>query len=423
MDDPTFQAQLNKAGNYEHRRAVERLREGLFDPLSIRLLTTGQKKLDTVFEKGLDALAENNQSHLCICGAYGQGKSHSLKYLQQKTLKKNFVVSYINLDPRQVPFHNFHEVYKALMKNMKFPDEETCFIDVWKTFAKDWLASQQDNKKKDISELIPEEIPHRFKTILAALAQKNLPIPLKKQKLKKYARLKPKSFSWILKSALMGKNIPVWRLRSVLYFRQVSFYREKSLVCREQDQYLNMVQGMAKLIQRIGFKGWIVLFDEGESIIQTRITLRSKSYELLHKIFFPLTKTCGFYPVFAFTNDFFTYVTDEEYDRTKEQKNSNKSNPVEITYFRRNYSEIWKNITIHRLQDLSSQEWKILIIKLIKLHAAAYRWKPSVDIVQNQIKQKLSKHPGAQTRLKLKFLVNLLDLEQQKQIMENHSSV
>jgi len=64
MDDPTFQAQLNKAGNYEHRRVVERLREGLFDPLSIRLLTTGQKKLDTVFEKGLDALAENNQPHL-----------------------------------------------------------------------------------------------------------------------------------------------------------------------------------------------------------------------------------------------------------------------------------------------------------------------------------------------------------------------
>jgi len=418
MDDLNFQALLNNADNFELRRAVERLREGLFDPLGVRLLTTGETKLNKVFDKGVKALDRGKPSHLCICGAYGQGKSHSLNYIKQRALGQNFVVSYVNLDPRQVPFHDFKDVYRALMEGMKFPNSENSFVNVWKTFVNKWLALPE-NSKKSCRDLIPEQIPHRFKAVLTAMAQKNISIPAQKRKLKKHARFKPREFSWILKNALMGKNIPAWRLRSVFYYRQVSFYKENSLVCKRQGQYLAMVQGMAKLFRKIGFKGWLVLFDEGESIIQTRITSRSKSYKLLNKIFCPETKPSGFYPVFAFTNDFFTCLSDEPYDRVRIKKNGrNGTPPIAIPYFNRNYSRAWENINIHTLHDLSSKEWEMLINKLIAVHAGAYKWEPPAALMQSQMNLALSRLPGVEARLKLKSLVNHLDLAQQSRVME-----
>jgi len=300
-----------------------------------------------------------------------------------------------------------------LMEKMNFPDSGNSFVNVWKTFARQWLALPENNGKTCL-DLIPEQIPHRFKAVLTAMVQKNLSIPPEKRKLKKHARFKPGEFSWILKNALIGKNIPVWRLRSVFYYRQVSFYKEKSLVCREQDQYLAMIQGMAELFRKIGFKGWIVLFDEGESIAQTRITSRSKSYKLLNKIFCPKTKTCGFYPVFAFTNDFFTSLADEAYDRVRITKNGkNGTPPTEIPYFNKNYSRAWANINIHKLHDFSSKEWGTLINKLIHVHAGAYKWEPSAALMQREMNLELSRLSGVESRLKLKFLVNYLDLEQQ----------
>lgn len=417
MDNMDFQTLLkNAGGNFELRRVVERLREGLFDPLGVRLLTTGETRLNKIFDTGVKALGRDKPSHLCICGAYGQGKSHSLNYIKQRALDQNFVVSYVNLDPRQVPFHDFKDVYRAMMEAMRFPNGQNSFVNVWKNFANKWLA-MPENKQKTCSDLIPEQIPHRFKAVLTAMVQKNISIPPQKRKLKKHDQFKPREFSWILKNALMGKNIPAWRLRSVFYYRQVSFYKENSLVCNEQDQYLDMVQGMAKLFQKIGFAGWLVLFDEGESIVQTRITSRSKSYKLLNKIFCPETKTSGFYPVFAFTNEFFTYIADEAYDRVKIKKNSkNGTPPVKIPYFKKNYSRAWKHINIHRLNDLSSTEWENLIHKLIAIHAGAYKWKPPAALLQRQMNLELPKLSGIEARLKLKFLVNHLDLEQQKKV-------
>ncbi len=215
----------------------------------------------------------------------------------------------------------------------------------------------------------------------------------------------------------MGKNIPVGRLASVFRYRQVPFYKEHSLVCRGQEPYVAMVQGMANLFQKIGFKGWLVLFDEGESIVQTRITSRSKSYELLNRIFRPETSPRGFYPVFAFTPDFFALVKDEDYDRVKIKKTSHNGTSPAIPYFTQNYSRAWEKLHIHTLDDLLSKEWNILIHKLIQVHARAYSWSPFAGVMEKEIIQQLSGLKGVEARLKLKFLVNHLDLEQQHQVM------
>lgn len=415
MDEKAFNEQINGTKNFHLRRAVERIREGLFDPLGVQWLTSGEEKLNQLFNRGGAALDKGTPYHLCVCGAYGQGKSHSLTYLKQRALENNFVVSYINLDPRQIPFHDFKAVYRALMGTMVFPNGESNLANVWKESASQWLA-QPKNRDKSIDDFIPGDMPHRFRAILAAMAHKNMEIPANKRKLKKHARFQPRSFSWTLKNALMGKEIPAHKLNAACHYREVPFYKGRSLVCREPKEYLTMVKGLAQLFKEMGYGGWVLLFDEGESIGQTRITSRSKSYELLHEIFCPEKPAQGFYPVFGFTHDFFTLVETEPWDRTRRPGGRRKTQPPtdDIPCFARNYHKAWKRINIHSLQDLSPGEWETLTGKLKILHGRAYGWEPETAELAQEMMQVLSQNKGAESRMKLRLLVNQLDLEQQK---------
>jgi hypothetical protein len=174
-----------------------------------------------------------------------------------------------------------------------------------------------------------------------------------------------------------------------------------------------MVFSLARLFQGMAFKGWVVLFDEGESIAQGRITSRSKSYQILHRMFVPENPIPGFYPVFAFTDDFFTQVAQEDYDRVRVR------NEMEVPYFDRNYAKAWRDLTICRLTDLTSAEWKALSEKMMVLHARAYGWRPLETQAREELKRRLSEAHDQEARLKLKALVDQLDLCHQAQVLKH----
>ena len=203
----------------------------------------------------------------------------------------------------------------------------------------------------------------------------------------------------------------------------------------------------------MGYKGWVVLFDEAESIMPARIFQRSKSYALLHELFCPESAISGLFPVFAFTHDFFTQLKDEDFERTRiikprkkrkkpvhgdhngeenrapdtfkptadTQSNSDDSPDLpearEVPVFEQNYSTAWKDIHQYRLRDLTSREWHLLIQKLIKIHSLAYGWAPDVAAMDKMIFAKLLEYSNAESRMKLKLIVNLLDLEQQERML------
>lgn len=410
MDTSVFLQALERVTAFELRRVVERLRDGLFDPLGVRLLTAHEAHLNRAFDQGVNALANNSPAHLCICGAYGQGKSHSLTYLRQRALEQGFVTSQINLDPREIPFYNFRQVYQALVAEIRFPGmEKTSLVNQWKVWAKEQKAQ---NPNFDVLDLLPDEMPHLFKAVLTALARENLRLSKREKALKKHASFRPREFPYLLARALGGETIPVYRLRHAFKYREVSFYKDASLACRGTDPYVRMVYGLARLFQQMEFKGWVLLFDEGESIVQTRITSRSKSYRILHKMFIPDSQVFGFYPVFAFTDDFFMKLQEEDYERVRIR------NEVEFRYFDQNYAESWRDLTVYRLHDLTLKEWKGLSEKLIVLHARAYGWQPPEIRTREEMAGRLSKTGRQEARLKLKALVDQLDLIHQEQVLK-----
>ncbi len=366
-------------GIFPVRRAIERLRAGLFDPVAVDRLTMEEEAVVKNFSKGLQALEKGQSSHLCICGSYGQGKSHNLTYLQRQALSQGYATSLIQLDVREVPFYRFSVVYQSLMKNLSLPTEES-FAARWKKCSLDLL----------------DDMPHRFRMILQAMVSKNT-LPLKREKVKNGLKpLKSKDFDYWLEKALMGHDLPTLYLKQILKAREVEGYREQPLIARGNAPYVQMVQSLGKLLHGMGYKGLVLFFDEAESIAQGRLGARVKSYEILNQFF----QHSGFvYPVFAFTETFFDKVRCEDYGG-------------EAPQFPQNYFDAWKSLQIIRLQDSSLTRWEALQDRLINLYAEAYQ----IDIaaknleIKQQMRDLLEKLKTQETRFKLKALINQLDI-------------
>jgi hypothetical protein len=366
------------------RRAIERLRDGLFDPVAVNQLTMEKDRIEITFSKALAGKSD----HLCICGSYGQGKSHTLAYLNQLALSQGYATSVVKLDLREVPFHQFSTVYRSIMERLSLPDGLK-FTNAWKNHA-----------DKDSLELL-DTMPHRFKMILTAMLCKTKHLTPKERSLKKHPAHQSKEYGYWLDKALMGYDIPAAHLKSICKYREVKGYQEHSLSCRGNDLYFQMVQSLGRVLQEMGYKGLLLFFDEAESIAQLRLGHRAKSYHLLDRFF----QTKGFvFPVFAFTDDFFDKANHELYDDNKE-------------IFPKNYAEIWRNLNILRLSDFSSHGWDSLLNRLMQLYSQAYQIDLPLQIMPS-LQALLGKLESQETRLKLKALVHKLDIETQEILLD-----
>jgi hypothetical protein len=410
--DASFRDALEAEDAFNVRRAMERLREGLFDPVAVRLLTAHEERLKGEVERDFRAVDAGKSPHLCIVGAYGQGKSHSLVYIQDMALREGFAVSRINLDPREVPFQSYREVYRELMGRLRIPASGASFPALWRKWAQQQIKERED-LQRGVLDILPNRMPHYFKAVLAAMAHGNISLSEREKKMKKHAAFRPKEFPTLLARALTGETVPIQRLINIFKYREVSFYRDGSLSCRGVEPYFLMTQALSQLFKEMGYRGWVLLFDEGESITQVSVFARSKSYRLLHRMFGVAgdSEPTFLYPVFAFTDDFFQRVQQEDYDKILVRGEQ------EIPYFDRNYARAWQSLNTYRLHDLTRKEWEELSRKLISLHAKAYDWQPPEDRVAHEMASRLEAMHNQETRLKLKALVDSLDLAQQEQVL------
>ncbi len=375
------------------RRAVERLRDGLFDLTAVDCLTMKSEQVINGFFKGLKALERGQPSHLCICGSYGQGKSHNLNYLHSEALAQGYAASFVQLDLREIPLHRFSIVYQSLMEKLSLPNGQS-FVEAWKQFA-----SQNQSKYVNF-------MPHRFQMILQSMISKSRLLD-KKQK-EKQLILKPKEVAGFLERALMGRDISLSHFKQILKSSDIEGYKKEPLVSKGNAPYIQMIQALGGLLKEMGYKGLVLFFDEAEAIAQGHVNSRAKSYDILHQFFDSREPV---YAIFAFTEFFFDKINLENY--TDEKKK-----------FPQNYAELWKSLNVVRLEESSSKEWDSLLNRLIQLYANAYQidLSPQIAEIKEKLKSVLSKINAQETRFKLKALVHQLDIETQNHFLGLASS-
>jgi hypothetical protein len=368
------------------RRAIERLRSGLSDSVAVDRLTIEEKEVKQLFFDGLNALEQGKPGPLCICGSYGQGKSHTLAWLHRLALSLGYATSFVQLDLREISFHRFSVIYRSLIERLSIPGGEP-FTALWKRWG-----TQHSLK-------ILDDMPHRFRMILTAMLCEDKAAPRKQKSRKGRPNDQPEEFSCWLEKAFTGHNVPPARLRNILKIRNGEDCQKESITCRKNLLYFQMVQALGKILREMGYKGLVLFFDEAESIAQGCLKSRVKSYEILDQFF----QNKGFlYPLFAFTDDFFDQVQRERYDDEKQP-------------FPKNYAESWKDLNLVRLQQSSSARWEVLQDRLIQLYAEAYRLDVSQQMagIKERLQKLLDKFQTQETRFKLKALVNQLDIETQ----------
>jgi hypothetical protein len=389
---------------YHLRRVLERLREGLSDRLAVRLLMAHRDELDARLHRDLLDLDADREAHLCVCGAYGQGKSQTLAYVRESALQQGYAVSAINLDARDLPLHRFRQVYRALLQALTLPEAQegaatyTSYIDAWSAWARAQPLDSEDRARALVA-LLPAAMPHVFKAILVALAQPTQEDQSRRRQTRPYAEIRPADIPWVLQRALQGEFIPVARVRAALKSRQVSFYRDASLALPGDEPFLQMLLALPQLLRRLGYRGWVVLFDEAEAISQVRRPMRARSYRILHHLLCPDAPHQGFYPVFAFTPDFFQRLQEEDYG---------------LPEFERDYAQAWHQLSMYQLRSLSLADWRELCHLLIAAHAAAYGWHAERERLLPQLAALLPTLPLDDPRSTFKALVDELDQVHQR---------
>jgi hypothetical protein len=390
----------HEATSFQLRCSIERLREGLFDPFAVKLLTVDEQRLFRTFSKGLEFIIKKKSDYLCIRGSYGQGKSHSLSFLKNLALSQGYAVSMLSLDLRELPFHQFALIYQEVMTRLQLPDEKS-LSQKWKEWAR-----KQVNHDGEVLNSLPVTMPFRFKKVLLALLNKNLKLSDKQKSLKKFKDFKPREYNYWLERALMGRPISLLQLKNAFKYRQVPLHKGETLKCRGNEPYFLMLQSLSLLLQKMGYKGLVLLFDECESIAQLRLEQRKKSYELLES-FFRESSFSGIYSVFAFTDDFFDKLHAEPYDKVRIKGDQ------EFPIFAKNFSIEWQDLKEYRLQDFSKKDWQNLQKRLIQIYAEAYRTGPISLEIQDKVKSVLERLEGLETRHKIKAMVYQLDIETQ----------
>jgi hypothetical protein len=358
------------------RQAVERLRSGLFDPTAVRELTAGEERLRAAVEPALSG----ESPHLCVSGAYGQGKSHSLRWISELALQRGFAVSLITVDPREIPLHDARAVYRASMASLRLPGAEgpgsDALISRWVAFAREQPGPPE--------ELLPEGMPRLFRLVLGALARQTRPLTAEQRRQRQHRGYYSARFAPDLVRALQGHPLPMPRIRAALRYREVPDAKGGVLAWSGPEPLLAALRGLTWLLRALGLSGLAILFDEGESIVQTRPGSRQKSWKFLRELLLPEPPVPGLVPVFAFTEELL-WKMEEETSLTR------------------------GSLSLLRLVDLSPAEWQMLAERLVTLHGRAYGWRPGEEI-PSLLQRRLLSMRGQETRPKLKALVDELDL-------------
>jgi hypothetical protein len=80
---------------------------------------------------------QDDSPPLLIVGDYGSGKSHLLECVEDRYLKRGWVISSFQLDPNECPLHRPKRVYSKIIRTMKIlkDGEELGFRDLMKGYA------------------------------------------------------------------------------------------------------------------------------------------------------------------------------------------------------------------------------------------------------------------------------------------------
>jgi len=126
-----------ESAKFAGRGAIEALRAGVPSPAAVRALGCGQTRVVEEFTALLDGAgpgAPVSPAHsgrgLVIRGDFGTGKSHTLEYLSEMALRRNFICSRVYIS-KETPMHDPVKLFQSAADSAVAPDRTgSAFVEV-----------------------------------------------------------------------------------------------------------------------------------------------------------------------------------------------------------------------------------------------------------------------------------------------------
>ncbi len=109
---------------FRARQTLEALRIGIVPLQDVETLTIGLEAERVSLDRALVRSRERGGDVEAIIGDYGFGKSHFVELAARRGLRENFLVSVASLDLVEVPPSKANEIYRALIRSIRYPDSD-----------------------------------------------------------------------------------------------------------------------------------------------------------------------------------------------------------------------------------------------------------------------------------------------------------
>ncbi len=355
--------------NFEARNVIEALRSGVSSRAAGHYLSSARAELLAQIS---DKLHEQDGG-MIISGSYGEGKTHLLNTVLDMAHKRNMVVSFISLS-KETPLDKLHLIYQKVVANTYLPER----------------------MQPGFTHLFENMTPNSaLATEMLLLAGKHLETDKLYFLLKSYLNTSDADEKFALLADLEGDfigNNDVKTIYKRLFNERVTYSVNFSKTKHAKDYFVFT----SNLFKKLGYAGWVILFDESELIGRLGKKARLGAYANLETFMageIPATMS-----IFAFNTSFL-----EDIDAKKEVESISALPEEQRQTIEKAINQIR---TAVRLNPLTNDELLTVLGKIKEFHAAAYQWQPNVDV--NQFLASVESR-GYLLRTKIRLAIEILD--------------
>lgn len=361
----------------EARHVIEALRSGIPSRAVGQYFSEARPKIMKEISGEMDKVCDTGKSAgRIIAGKYGEGKTHLLNTVFNMAHSNNMVVSYLSLS-KEAPFDKLYLLYQKLVNNTYLP------------------RHLQPGFVKEFEKMTPNSPLAGEMQLYGA---KELETDKLYYLLRSYLNTEDQDEKFLLQADLEGDYITNAALRQIYrrIFQQRVKYNVNFSKTKHSMDYFNF---LSHLFVKLGYNGWVILFDETELIGRLGKKTRLKAYKNMAEFLAPNEHLESTYTMFALGASYAEDVIESKHEfETLAEVYPEDMEPMK--------SVLEMTLNAEQLQPLTRAEIDEILAKLQDFHGRAYGWKPKVTI---EDMAKATQSGGYLLRTKIRAAIEYLD--------------
>ncbi len=253
--------------NKECRSVIKALKSGLVPSDGIERIAVGREDIIKQLKMDFDDVSDASSGFKFYGGDYGSGKTFMCNLIKNEAFKKDFIVSFVNIDPRELPMNRTEKIYTKVINGIRTKDHKN--IPAFDFILQEWLFKLEvkvqrehnldplNNKDREkIKEHISNEINNELEKIRHFDSSLSNAIRGYYEAVRKQNKeIETSALGWIKgESNILAKHKAKFNVKGNV----------------DKDNAVNFLKSITQLMINIGYKGLIIIFDELELIRNVR---------------------------------------------------------------------------------------------------------------------------------------------------------